>query len=65
MQYLNVVKLTKHELQYGQCITAMFVLDNNVVVEKTYDKIGDTWFESDLTSISNRTLNFVLSDLQQ
>lgn len=66
MQYLNVVKITKHELQYGQRIEAMFLVDKHEVVEKTYEKIANTWVDIDSDDvISNRDLACVIGDLQQ
>lgn len=64
MQYLDVVTLSKHEMQYGQYIESVFLFDDDTVVEKTYDKIGNIWFDSDLNEISTRTLIYELTDLQ-
>lgn len=64
MQYLDVVTLSKHEMQYGQHIESEFLFDDDTVVEKSYDKIGNIWFDQELNAISTRTLIMELTNLQ-
>lgn len=65
MQYLDVVTLSKYEMQYGQHIEAEFLFNDHTVVEKFYYKIGNVWFDQESNAtISTRTLIMELTNLQ-
>ena len=65
MQYLDVVTLSKYEMQYGQHIESEFLFNDYTVVEKSYYKIGNVWFDQESNAtISTRTLIMELTNLQ-